>query len=66
MSTRLFHGYKGIAGGTILIFGVTFTLLPMNRHNPLLDALFIVGMLLALIMILIGVCTLGENSKKKQ
>jgi hypothetical protein len=61
MSTRLFHGYKGIAGGTILIFGVTFALSPMNRHNPLLDALFIVGVQLALMMILLGVFTLGEK-----
>jgi hypothetical protein len=65
MSTKIFHGCKGIASGIILIFGITFALSPMNWHNPLLDALYIVGLLLALSMVLLGVFTLGEKSKKK-
>ena len=66
MSTKLFHGYKGIASGTILIFGVTIALSPMEWHNVGLVALYVVSLLMAFMMILLGVCTLGENSKKKQ
>jgi hypothetical protein len=40
MSTELFHGFKGIASGTILIFGVTIALAPMEWHNVGLVSLY--------------------------
>ena len=63
---RRFYGLKGIIFGTLFIFGCSFALSPMDWHKPMLVTLYVMAILIGAMMVITGVITLNDKSKKKQ